>query len=97
MPVTAAALIMIAVFGGFMLAPDPVIKSIGFALAVGVFIDAFVVRMTLVPALMSLLGNAAWWLPRALDKAMPNLDIEGENLDRDPDGPPRRDDYVDVA
>ncbi|GAA3234704.1 MMPL family transporter [Actinocorallia longicatena] len=78
--VTAAALIMISVFAGFMLAPDPVVKSIGFALAVGVFIDAFVVRMTLVPALMSLLGKAAWWLPRRLDRALPDLDIEGESL-----------------
>ncbi len=78
--VTAAALIMISVFGGFVLAPDPIIKSIGFALAIGVFIDAFVVRMTLVPAVMSLLGRGAWWLPGFLDKALPNLDIEGESL-----------------
>jgi RND superfamily putative drug exporter len=78
--VTAAALIMISVFSGFVLAPDPVIKSIGFALAIGVFIDAFIVRLTLVPAVMSLLGKAAWWLPRPLDTALPNLDIEGESL-----------------
>lgn len=78
--VTAAALIMIAVFAGFVLTPDPIIKSIGFALAVGVFIDAFIVRMTLVPAVMSLLGHGAWWLPRWLDRALPNLDIEGEKL-----------------
>ena len=78
--VTAAALIMMGVFGGFALAPDPVIKSIGFALAVGVFVDAFVVRLTLVPAAMSLLGRAAWWLPRPLDRALPDLDIEGERL-----------------
>ncbi|TDC56836.1 MMPL family transporter [Actinomadura sp. KC345] len=78
--VTAAALIMCAVFAGFVLTPDPIIKSIGFALAVGVFIDAFIVRMTLVPAVMSLFGRAAWWLPRPLDRALPNLDIEGENL-----------------
>jgi RND superfamily putative drug exporter len=82
--VTAAALIMIGVFGGFALAPDPVIKSIGFALAIGVFVDAFIVRLTLVPAAMSLLGKAAWWLPRPLDRALPNLDIEGESL-ADPD------------
>ncbi|MEO5875109.1 MAG: MMPL family transporter [Streptosporangiaceae bacterium] len=78
--VAAAALIMISVFGGFMLAPDPIVKSIGFALAVGVFIDAFIVRMTLVPALMSLLGRAAWWLPRGLDRALPDLDLEGGSL-----------------
>ncbi|GAA2720091.1 MMPL family transporter [Actinocorallia aurantiaca] len=80
--VTAAALIMIAVFAGFMLTPDPIIKSIGFALAVGVFIDAFIVRMTLVPAVMSLLGKAAWWLPRPLARVLPDLDIEGEKLRR---------------
>jgi len=78
--VTAAALIMIAVFAGFVFTPDPVIKSIGFALALGVFVDAFIVRMTLVPAAMSLLGRAAWWLPRLLDRLLPDLDIEGEKL-----------------
>ncbi|MEV6813001.1 MMPL family transporter [Micromonospora sp. NPDC051296] len=78
--VTAAALIMISVFGGFVFLDDPVIKSMGFALAIGVAIDAFVVRMTIVPAVMSLLGKRAWWLPRWLDRALPNVDIEGEKL-----------------
>ncbi|MGN9778990.1 MMPL family transporter [Micromonospora sp. H33] len=78
--VTAAALIMISVFGGFVFMDDPVIKSMGFALAVGVAIDAFVVRMTIVPAVMSLLGDKAWWLPRWLDRALPNVDVEGEGL-----------------
>jgi RND superfamily putative drug exporter len=78
--VTAAALIMTSVFGGFILLDDPVIKSMGFALAVGVAIDAFVVRMTIVPAVISLLGRAAWWLPRRLDRVLPNVDIEGERL-----------------
>ncbi|MEV4394796.1 MMPL family transporter [Nonomuraea sp. NPDC049607] len=78
--VTAAALIMAAVFGGFVFMDDPIIKSIGFALAVGVLVDAFVVRLTLVPAAMSLLGRAAWWLPRPIDRVLPNLDIEGESL-----------------
>ncbi|MEU4471680.1 MMPL family transporter [Micromonospora sp. NPDC023888] len=78
--VTAAALIMMSVFGGFVFLEDPVIKSMGFALAVGVAIDAFVVRMTIVPAVMSLLGDRAWWLPRWLDRALPNVDIEGEGL-----------------
>ncbi|SCL18715.1 putative drug exporter of the RND superfamily [Micromonospora nigra] len=78
--VTAAALIMISVFGGFVFLDDPVIKSMGFALAIGVAIDAFVVRMTIVPAVMSLLGAKAWWLPRWLDRALPNVDIEGEGL-----------------
>ncbi|MEV4620037.1 MMPL family transporter [Asanoa sp. NPDC049573] len=78
--VTAAALIMTSVFAGFVLIDDPIIKSIGFALALGVMIDAFVVRMTIVPAVMSLLGRGAWWLPRWLDRALPNVDIEGEKL-----------------
>lgn len=80
--VTAAALIMTAVFGGFILMPDPIIKSMGFALAIGVLVDAFIVRMALVPAVMSLLGRAAWWLPRFVDRMLPNLDIEGESLQR---------------
>jgi RND superfamily putative drug exporter len=80
--VTAAALIMTSVFGGFVLVDDPVIKSMGFALAVGVLIDAFVVRMTIVPAVMSLLGRAGWWLPRWLARVLPNVDIEGEGLRR---------------
>jgi putative drug exporter of the RND superfamily len=78
--VTAAGLIMIAVFSGFILDDDVVIKSIGFALAFGVLIDAFFVRMTLVPAVLALLDRRAWWLPRRLDRRMPNLDIEGEKV-----------------
>ncbi|GIH72804.1 MMPL family transporter [Sphaerimonospora thailandensis] len=80
--VTAAALIMASVFGGFVFMDDPIIKSMGFALAIGVLIDAFVVRMTLVPAVMSMLDRAAWWLPRPLARALPNLDVEGERLRR---------------
>jgi RND superfamily putative drug exporter len=78
--VTAAALIMTSVFAGFILLDDPVIKSMGFALAIGVAIDAFVVRMTIVPAVISLLGKAAWWLPGWLNRVLPNVDIEGERL-----------------
>ncbi|WP_282699807.1 MMPL family transporter [Streptomyces sp. CC219B] len=78
--VTAAALIMVAVFGGFVFNHDPIIKSIGFALAIGVLIDAFLVRMTLVPAAMALLGRRAWHLPRWLDRITPDVDIEGTNL-----------------
>ncbi|MFE9727854.1 MMPL family transporter [Streptomyces sp. NPDC005794] len=78
--VTAAAVIMFAVFGGFVFMPDPIIKSIGFALAIGVLIDAFVVRMAIVPAVMHLLGRAAWYLPRPVDRVLPDLDIEGERL-----------------
>ncbi|MFI9616473.1 MMPL family transporter [Streptomyces sp. NPDC052023] len=82
--VTAAAIIMIAVFAGFVFSHDNTIKSLGFCLAFGVLIDAFVVRMTVVPAVMALLGRAAWWLPRALDRVLPRLDVEGESLDRTP-------------
>ncbi len=80
--VTAAALIMVSVFSGFILGNDPTIKSIGFALAFGVAIDAFVVRMAIVPAAMALLGNRAWYLPRWLDRVLPNVDIEGAALER---------------
>jgi RND superfamily putative drug exporter len=85
--VTAAALIMIAVFSGFILDDDVVIKSIGFALAFGVLVDAFLVRMTLVPAVLALLDRRAWWLPKWLDRRLPNLDIEGEKLLRDLEAP----------
>ncbi|XVV09732.1 MMPL family transporter [Actinoplanes sp. CA-131856] len=78
--VTAAALIMMSVFAGFILADDTIIKSLGFALAFGVAVDAFLVRMTIVPAVLSLLGRSAWWLPRWLDRALPNVDVEGEKL-----------------
>ena len=78
--VVAAAIIMTSVFAGFILAPDTIIASIGFALAIGVLIDAFVVRMTLVPAIMTLLGGVAWYLPKWLQKSLPNVDIEGEQL-----------------
>ncbi|GAB3189458.1 RND superfamily putative drug exporter [Micromonospora palomenae] len=78
--VAAAAIIMISVFSGFIFMDEPTIKSMGFALATGVAIDAFVVRMTIVPAVMSLLGDKAWWLPRWLDRALPKVDIEGEHL-----------------
>ena len=78
--VVAAALIMMSVFAGFVLVEDPIIKSMGFALAFGVAVDAFVVRLSLVPAVMSFLGDKAWWLPRWLDRAMPDVDIEGEKL-----------------
>ncbi len=80
--VTAAALIMVGVFAGFAGGADPIIKTIGFALAVGVLADAFLVRMLLVPAVMSIVGERMWWLPRWLDRLLPNLDIEGESLAR---------------
>jgi RND superfamily putative drug exporter len=76
--VTAAAIIMISVFGAFVTDTDPVVKSIGLSLAFGVLADAFVVRMTLVPAVMALLGRRAWWMPKRLERIVPDVDIEGE-------------------
>lgn len=78
--VCAAALIMTAVFAGFIPANDPIIKSIAFALTAGVLIDAFVVRLTLIPAAMTLLGRPAWQLPARLDRVLPHADIEGASL-----------------
>jgi RND superfamily putative drug exporter len=85
--VTAAALIMAAVFAGFVLVNDPIIKTIGFGLTIGVLIDAFVVRMTLVPAVLTLLGDRAWAFPRWLDRITPHVDIEGESLRIDAEPP----------
>ncbi|MFI5959362.1 MMPL family transporter [Cryptosporangium sp. NPDC051539] len=82
--VSAAAIIMMSVFAGFVLTDEPIIKSLGFALAFGVAVDAFVVRMTIVPAVLSLLGRAAWWLPRWLDRRLPNVDVEGTGLVAEP-------------
>jgi RND superfamily putative drug exporter len=79
--VTAAALIMFTVFAGFFPLDDPLIKPIAFALAVGVVIDAFAVRMTLVPAVLALVGRHAWWLPAWLDRILPDLDVEGSSLE----------------
>ena len=78
--VVAAAVIMFAVFAAFVPEGEGPIKTIAFALAAGVFVDAFVVRMTLVPAVMSLLGRSAWWLPRWIDRRLPSFDVEGEGL-----------------
>ncbi|NLA35988.1 MAG: MMPL family transporter [Actinobacteria bacterium] len=81
--IVAAGLIMIAVFGAFVLGADPTIKMIGLALATGVLADAFVVRMTMVPAVLALLGDRAWSLPGWLDRILPNIDVEGSSLDAD--------------
>lgn len=78
--VTAAGLIMITVFSSFIFTDDQVVKSMGLALAAGVLVDAFIVRMTLVPAIMSLMGKSAWYLPKWLDRMLPNVDFEGESL-----------------
>lgn len=78
--VLAAGVIMVSVFFGFIFAPDAMIKQIGFALAFGILIDAFIIRMTLVPAVMAVFGDKAWWLPKWLDRLLPNLDVEGDKL-----------------
>ncbi|MDZ5661526.1 MMPL family transporter [Nocardioides sp. S-58] len=80
--VTAAAIIMISVFAGFVFSHDATIKPIGFGLAFGVLLDAFVVRMLIIPAAMHLLGEKAWWLPRWLDRILPDVDVEGAGLER---------------
>ena len=81
--VTAAALIMIAVFVAFIDQPLPFIQIFGFALGAGVLFDAFFIRMTLVPATMFLMGRATWWIPRWLDRILPSLDVEGSKLEKD--------------
>ncbi|WP_067663955.1 MMPL family transporter [Nocardia miyunensis] len=78
--VTSAAIIMISVFGGFVMMPDVTAKSMGFALAAGVLFDAFLVRMVLIPSLLVLLGRSAWWLPGWLDRILPDIDVEGTKL-----------------
>jgi len=80
--VIAAALIMISVFGGFMFSNSVMIQSIGLGLALGVLLDAFVVRLLIIPAVMHLLGESAWWMPKWLDRILPNVDVEGASLER---------------
>ena len=80
--VTAAALIMVSVFSSFIFSNQQMIKPMAFAFAVGILCDAFLVRMTLVPAVLSLLGRAAWWLPGWLGRLLPHVDIEGARLGR---------------
>jgi RND superfamily putative drug exporter len=82
--VVAAAAIMTAVFGGFALSPSPLVASIALALTIGVIADAFIVRMIVIPAALSLLGRSAWWMPAWLDKVLPNIDTEGHALEKDP-------------
>ena len=78
--VTAAAIIMFAVFAAFVPEGDASIQPIAFGLAVGVVIDAFLVRMTLIPAVLVMFGSGAWWIPRWLDRVLPHFDVEGEGL-----------------
>jgi RND superfamily putative drug exporter len=83
--ITSAAIIMISVFGAFMLGDDAIIKMFGFGLAFAVLVDATIVRMVLVPATMELLGSANWWLPRWLDRILPKVDVEGAHAFDDDD------------
>lgn len=80
--VAAAAIIMISVFAGFVGMSSPTIQTMGVGLASAVAFDAFVVRMAIAPAVLALLGHRAWWLPRILNRVLPNVDIEGEALSR---------------
>ncbi|GAA4547268.1 MMPL family transporter [Pseudonocardia xishanensis] len=80
--VTAAAIIMFSVFGGFVFSHLAMVRPIGFGLAFGVVLDAFVVRMLIIPAVLHLAGDAAWWLPRWLDRILPDVDVEGAKLER---------------
>jgi RND superfamily putative drug exporter len=85
--ITAAAAIMVVVFGSFMLEFERTMKMMGFGLATAIFLDATIVRLVLVPATMELLGDRNWWLPRWLDRILPNLDVEG-HIDPLPDDEP---------
>jgi RND superfamily putative drug exporter len=82
--ITAAAAIMVVVFGSFLLEDDRVLKLMGTGLATAIFLDATIVRMLLVPATMELLGDRNWWLPGWLDRLLPNIDVEG-HADPTPD------------
>jgi uncharacterized membrane protein YdfJ with MMPL/SSD domain len=83
--ITTAAAIMVVVFSSFILSDDPTVKMLAVGMAVAVLIDATVVRMILVPAVMTLLGKHAWWLPEWLDRLVPNIDLEGSAI---PSAPP---------
>ncbi|WP_267471329.1 MMPL family transporter [Actinomarinicola tropica] len=85
--ITAAAAIMVIIFGSFVLGDDPFVKMFGLGLAVAVFVDATIVRMVLVPATMELRGDVNWWLPRWLERWLPALDLEGGAVAADPTGP----------
>ena len=78
--ITAAALIMILVFGSFILGGQAVIKEFGIGLAGGILVDAVFIRMAVVPSLMMLLGKANWWFPKSLDRILPQLSVEAEDL-----------------
>jgi putative drug exporter of the RND superfamily len=85
--ISAAAAIMVTVFGAFILSDQVLVKVIGIGLSVAVLLDATVVRMVLVPSTMELLGDRNWWLPAWLDRLLPHVDIEGEHEVHDVHGP----------
>ncbi|HEY2172215.1 MAG TPA: MMPL family transporter, partial [Mycobacteriales bacterium] len=85
--VVAAALIMTCIFASFLLSADTTIRSLALALAIGVACDALAVRMTIVPAVLTLAGKHAWYLPRWLNRILPDLDIEGTSLPQRPTPP----------
>jgi RND superfamily putative drug exporter len=78
--ITTAAAIMVVVFASFLLDPDPSVKMLALGMAVAVLIDATIVRMMLVPSVMSVLGERAWWIPAWLDRITPKLQLEGGEL-----------------
>ena len=80
--VLAAASIMVSVFGSFMFSESTMIRPIGFALGAGVLFDAFIVRLLLMPAALTVLGKAAWWIPKWIDRILPDVDVEGAKLER---------------
>ncbi|MEV6771784.1 MMPL family transporter [Nocardia sp. NPDC051030] len=94
--VTSAAIIMISVFGAFLLETDTTAKMMGFGLATGVLLDAFLMRMVVIPSLLALLGEAAWWLPKWLDRILPNIDVEGATLQQEQPGNATRPEPVTV-
>ena len=83
--ITSAALIMISVFGGFVLGSDPFVKMMGLGLATAIFVDATIVRIILVPATMKLMGDTNWWIPAWLDRLIPEIDIEGDSALPEPE------------
>ena len=88
--ITVAAAIMVVVFGSFILESDRIVKLFGLGLASAIFIDATFVRMLLVPATMELLGEKNWWMPRWLDRIVPNIIVEPHVDIADPDEEPER-------
>src|SRR5262249_31774381 len=80
--ITAAAAIMIVVFGSFILLGEPIVRGFGLGLSVAILVDAVVVRSALVPALMQLMGRANWWFPGWLDRLLPHLHVESEEHER---------------